>query len=328
MPETKHLLDVLKQVENTRPLLARADEVLEAWQHEELIAGLLKTPQSPPYHTEGPTVRAHLRLMLASLFAITDGAVQLTDIEEFARLKGLEDEILEMQETINENAASLEVFCLVHDIGKQFKMFRDAKGVHYHGHEKEIYRPEVLALLGRLAKEFRLEDRDVDMLVPLVSYHLASQRFQKAADPKQVNVLTKFATDQGVDADDFINLLQSAILLDQILGSRPGDPTPLINFLLAEREYAPWKLKEKEAARALERKRLIHKILVDVGLDGHGIMQLTGLTPGRELGDLVKKSSRAMEVEDRLETSFGVWQEELTRRILLGRERLGKALNR
>ena len=309
MAETRHLFDVLNQMEHTQPLLAKADEVLLRFASEPLLSGTYQTPQSPPYHSEGPMVRDHLRLMLASLFAITDGTIRLTEIEEFARLKGYEDEIEEMHQTILENAATFEVFCLIHDAGKQFCLVKDDNGVmHYHGHEKEIYRPDVQQLLGRLGVAYRLQERDIEMIVPLISYHLVPlHRFKTKAEAKDVEVITKFAADQGIDADDFIDMLQAVALLDQVMGSRQNggvNADHLTNFFIAERAYAPWKLAEKEAARALERKRAAQRVFLESGLDGAGVMLVTGQTPGRALGNLLKQLQAAAKGEREVDPTW------------------------
>lgn len=333
MPETKHLLDVLRQIENTAPLLARADEVLLRFQSEPLMAGVYATPQSGEHHAEGPTVRSHLRLFLASLFAITDGTVKLLEIEEFARMKGYEEEIQEMQQMLMENPTTFEVFALIHDVGKPFCLTQDPDGmVHYHGHAKEIYRPEIRSLLYRLAEAYKLPDRDVEMIIPLVSYHLVPlYRFKKAANAKDVEVISKFATEQGEDPDDFIDMLQAAILLDQVMGSRQivggkmtVSATHLTNFFIAERAYAPWKLAAKEKARNEARKRIAQKTFREAGLDGAGIMALTGIKSGRELGDLLKKLHAVVLDGGELPKSVDSWKDELVRRIGAAKAKFGE----
>ena len=331
MGETLHLLQVARRIEHDVVLRDRADVVLRGLEKEPLMDGLYETPMSNRFHAEGPTVRSHLRLMLMSLFAILDGKIHLLEIEEFARLKGMEDEIQEMEQMLTENPATFEVFCLIHDVGKQFKVFVDDQDhIHYHGHAKEIYRPEIRDLLYRLAAQYKLEDRDVEMIVPLVAFHLEPlHRFRTSAHKKDVELIAKLGAKQGQDSDDFMNMLQAAILLDQVFGSREvvgekitTDANHLVNFLIAEREYAPWKLAQKEAARALERKRSLHKVLVEAKLDGHGMMQLTGMKPGRELGDLLKKIQAAVLEEGELPKEASAWKDELARRLLLARARL------
>lgn len=327
MGETQHLIQVARRIEHDVVLRDRADEILRSLEKEPLMDGLYETPMSPPHHCEGPTVRSHLRLMLMSLYAILDGRIRLVEIEEFARLKGLGDEIAEMQTIIQANPTTLEVFCLIHDVGKQFRVSIDARDqIHYHGHEKDIYRPDVRSLLYRLAEQYRLADRDVEMIMPLVSYHLEPlHRFRASAHARDVRLIAEFATKQGQDSDDFIDLLQACVLLDQVLGSRPATATHLANFFVAEREYAPWKLAQKEAARALERKRAVHKVMVECRLDGHGLMALTGMKPGRELGVLLKRIQGAVLGEEVAEIEE-MWKDEIEKRIILARRRLGESM--
>ncbi len=72
----------------------------------------------------------------------------------------------------------------------------------------------------------------------------------------------------------------------------------------------------------MERKRSLHKVLSDAGLDGHGIMVLTGIKPGRELGDLLKKIQPAV-VGEEVAGIDGMWKDEILKRIRLAREKLG-----
>ncbi|MFH1252988.1 MAG: hypothetical protein V1664_01500 [Candidatus Uhrbacteria bacterium] len=78
----------------------------------------LLCPQSADTHAEGPLVEDHLQLMRQVLLAVVEGKLHLGDIEEFRRLKGFAGEFDEIEETIKEKAASLEVFILCHDLGK------------------------------------------------------------------------------------------------------------------------------------------------------------------------------------------------------------------
>jgi hypothetical protein len=56
--------------------------------------------------------------MLRVLFATVGNDFHLGDIEEFRRLKGFGGELDEVEETLKEKIASLEVFALCHDLGK------------------------------------------------------------------------------------------------------------------------------------------------------------------------------------------------------------------
>jgi len=114
-------------------LRGRADATLRAAAHAEtLIADGLRTPQSPRYHAEGPTVEDHVRLMLMTLQAVIDDQLHLVDIEEFRRMKGYGGELEELEEMLKENAALYEVFALVHDAAKwaclSFEAHPDSRG--------------------------------------------------------------------------------------------------------------------------------------------------------------------------------------------------------
>ncbi len=329
--ETHHLAVVANQIEHDQTLAARADEILTRWQNEPLFGGLFETPQSAGYHAEGPTVRSHVRLILTSLFAILDGKVHLLEIEEFARLKGYGAEIQEMEDTIKENAATFEVFALVHDLGKQFRVsIDDQDNIHYHGHAKDIWRPDVQAVLGKLAEAYRLNERDVKLLNHLVAEHMDPlHRLNGGHDPKHVDTLARYAQHHGLDADDFIDALQAGVLLDQVFGSRQlkggkyfTRHEHLVNFFIAEGEYAPWKREKHERDMAERHRREEHKVLEAVGLDGHGLMKLTGMHPGRELGVLVKEVVSAVRGGE-LPSPADSWKDELARRISIAREKLG-----
>lgn len=117
--ESEYLNQAMERIFRNRTLRTRADETLSsAAQTEPLIADLLRTPQSPPYHIEGPTLRDHLRRILVAHYAVCEEQLHLIDIEEFRRMAGFEGEFDEIEETLKENAALFEVFALVHDIGK------------------------------------------------------------------------------------------------------------------------------------------------------------------------------------------------------------------
>ncbi len=125
--QTEYLDDAVARVEFDDALMARASSTLadEAAQ-EPLVADAVRTPQTPPHHAEGPFVGDHLRLMLAMLHAVLDEKLHLVDVEEFARLKGYEGEVEEIEETLKENAALYEAFALCHDAAKWSLVYFDA----------------------------------------------------------------------------------------------------------------------------------------------------------------------------------------------------------
>lgn len=116
---SESLEEALTRIFSDRTLMAQAEKSLQAAAAAEpLVAEIFLTPQSLPYHAEGPFLDTHVRRMLATLQAICNGQLHVRDIEEFRRLKGFEGEIDELQETVCERQAFFEVFALCHDVAK------------------------------------------------------------------------------------------------------------------------------------------------------------------------------------------------------------------
>lgn len=117
--ETEYLEEALARVFVDPRLSERADRSLAAAaQAEPLISQSLKTPQSLPYHAEGPFMEAHLRAMLATLYAVQDGTLDLLSVEEFARHKSFLGEVEELQDTLRDRTAFFEAFVVCHDAAK------------------------------------------------------------------------------------------------------------------------------------------------------------------------------------------------------------------
>lgn len=113
------LNDAMARIFSDHALRERAQAKLRAIAAQEpLFAAALTTPQSPPYHAEGPTLSDHLTRMLVALYALTQESLHVIDIEEFRRMKGFEGELDEMEDMIKEYVALFEVFVLCHDLGK------------------------------------------------------------------------------------------------------------------------------------------------------------------------------------------------------------------
>lgn len=118
---------VMKRLEQDEALVLRADATMAALKDEPVFEAFFRCPQSPNFHAEGPTLEHHVRCMLVSLYAILEGKLHLLDIEEFRRLRGYGGEIEEMEETMKEQAATMEVFCLCHDLGKLRRVTFEAR---------------------------------------------------------------------------------------------------------------------------------------------------------------------------------------------------------
>ncbi len=362
---TRSLDEVMFEIIQEGGWLSKADEALsKARKKYPVLADTLDSPQSPDKHAEGPRVNDHIRLMLASLYAIVDGRLKLLEIEEFARMKGYEGEIEEIENTIKERAAWYEVFALMHDLAKgptvrfipapeslgqelgfgtlkagwdeiggeerlvwqktyddlyagfaatrvgekrqmiQVEFFKKyGISVSNWGHAKAIYKPHLEELIRACAKEYRLSDFDTDLLVDIIAMHLEPLvRFRKGAEPKDYDYLLAHANRQGYDADDYLDLLQGCVLLDMVLGRQAvgpygywHDPVTLENMLRAEHDWAPWKKEAGVKQKEQEADKIKKQVMKEFGLDGSSIMSLTGMTPGPELGKLLKDIKRAID---------------------------------
>ncbi|TAK04096.1 hypothetical protein EPO34_03000 [Patescibacteria group bacterium] len=173
--------------------------------------------------------------------------------------------------------------------------FFDAYGIqcHYPGHDRAVHTPNYHGLLHRVCDAHRLTDRDAALLEEVIAHHLdAFEDFSRRANPARIDRLQKLATDRGFDGDDLIGLMQAALLLDGVCGSARHsphggvwhDPTPLIHFLRAEHDYAPWKRAEKEKRRAEDRTRDRNRRFRKAGLDGLALMDLLKMEPGPKFG--------------------------------------------
>lgn len=84
------------------------------------------TPQSAPWHCEGPTVADHVARMLVTLFAITEGE-GLAHVEEFVREKDLGLDVQAMVHVLRTNERFLTAFAIIHDCAKPETAFFDAE---------------------------------------------------------------------------------------------------------------------------------------------------------------------------------------------------------
>lgn len=138
----------MNRIGSSQKFYNRAEGVLHSVATAEpIIADSFRTPQDIRYHAEGPFVKDHLRLMLMSLYAIVDGEVHLSDIEELRRIKGYEYEVEELEELLRGNAAWFEAFVLCHDAAKwatvTFVSPENSRGRDLGFNQKLIYEPDV-----------------------------------------------------------------------------------------------------------------------------------------------------------------------------------------
>lgn len=83
------------------------------------------TPQSPPWHGEGPFLEDHLLRALTGLFAIREGE-RLFAIEEIAREKSRRLAFLDLEQIIRQDAPLFIAFLLLHDSAKPECLVLDA----------------------------------------------------------------------------------------------------------------------------------------------------------------------------------------------------------
>lgn len=130
--ETHFLNEYLRTTLLTPEMRERAHGVFEAAVAKlPELAKYRMVPQSPPYHAEGPHLRAHVERILACVLAVEAGA-SLTSIEEFARDPDILLAVADCEKAIREHASFFKVFALVHDAAKgemvNFTADREGKG--------------------------------------------------------------------------------------------------------------------------------------------------------------------------------------------------------
>ncbi len=125
--ETIFLDRIIEEIESRADFAVRAEKTIDFWKSREpLFVKLLLTPQSLPYHAEGPTLESHISLMLKCLYAFSSGEFSLLNIEEFAREKGQEGVLVDIMHLLREETDFFETFILCHDIAKSVLVWFDA----------------------------------------------------------------------------------------------------------------------------------------------------------------------------------------------------------
>jgi hypothetical protein len=162
---------LMRRVCVDQKLYNRADAMLHAVSTAEpLVADSLCTPQDIRFHAEGPFVRDHLRLILMSLYAIQDGTLRLTEIEELRRLKAYGYEIEELNNIFKENFAWFEAFALCHDAAKWasvvFVSPEKSRGAELGFNSKLTYEPDV-----DLTERARLRTQYLDLYKTFETQH-------------------------------------------------------------------------------------------------------------------------------------------------------------
>ncbi|PJA47487.1 hypothetical protein CO172_01100 [Candidatus Uhrbacteria bacterium CG_4_9_14_3_um_filter_36_7] len=388
--ETIFLDELMVKTKEDILLQKKAQETLDQFLSVPQMRSLYEIPQTPVFHAEGPFVKDHLKLMLVSLFAILEGKIILRDIEELARLKGFEGEIEEMQETICEQAATLECFILCHDLGKAltisfkarpgsdgdslgfqspwvdlwhpscknskqqmllkkyqelYQKFADERpqlhpmdcqaeffsayqiDIHYHGHAHAIFHPNFVSTISQVTESRRLSSQKCDELMSLIALHLEPlYQFESKVNTNTFEHLVSYAKKHGHDADDFLDLLQAAVLLDAVFGSMRRDAhrswhesSVITYFLRSEYLTIPGKQEERIHLREQKQKERLQERFRFFELDGNSIMSLLKMSPGVSFGTVLHQIQDAAIGKGTLPDLSDDVRREIERRITLFR---------
>lgn len=191
----------------------------------------------------------------------------------------------------------------------QLAFFKEYKiSVSNWGHAHAAYDPRFQDTIMGICKKYRVAEVDIGLLMDLISFHMHPLHlFRTAASPGSYESLVDQATRRGYDADDFMDLLGGVVLIDKVFGAksirqgrRSHNPQILINMLKAEHDWAPQRRVKQVERQELELEANRRQVLRNVGLDGEAVMQLTGLSPGPELGKLLRDIRAVVEGEGEL----------------------------
>lgn len=265
--ETVFLTEVMDEVLADRQINDQVSAVLEKTRAEKTLARLFSSLAS-----------GHIRLMLGFLYAVVNGKIHLSDIEELKRDKIFFGETDEVEETMKEKVASLEVFILAHDLGKLETEYSYAH---------QIVKKEYREVLQRMTEEFRLSPEDAEDVFHLIILHekIIHNFFFEPSRPTY-EYLVKYCEKYGRDADDFLDLLLAAVFLDAVIGAKL-DPKVFFNFLSAERLHTPERSVSRLQQQAEKKKKAERIRLREAGLDGNELMKLFGMKPGPEFGKML-----------------------------------------
>jgi hypothetical protein len=261
--ETRFLAEVTAAVFADQQINRLVSEVLER----------IRTDKKMPRFSSWPTEK--LFSSLGFLYAVVDGKVHLSEIEELRREKIFLGEVEEAEEIMKEKVASLEVFLLTSSFDCS---------------EKENSRPcsivktEKRAVLQRLAEVFRLSaDESEDVFHLILLYERVTAGFSQAPARSLFEYLVRACQKYGRDADDFLDLLLAAVFLAAVIGENRG-PQMFFNFLSAERTFSLERSAARRQRQAEKGRRAEQARLRQAGLDGTALMTLFKMKPGPEFG--------------------------------------------
>lgn len=150
-----------QNVRQARDLIYRAESRVSK------ITAFRTLPQSAPWHAEGPMLIYHIERMLCGLYSVLDESFSIFSLEEYASEKHLFLEFQELQETIREQAATLEAFILLHDIAKISTISFEAPEGSKSAHEgfavsSKLNAQAKIILFGKLVRAFAVTQAITD----------------------------------------------------------------------------------------------------------------------------------------------------------------------
>ena len=194
--------------------------------------------------------------------------------------------------------------------------------ISYHGYAKQIAHPDRREILNKLAAEHRLTPEDAeDIFHAILLHEHVLESFGREANVAVYNYLMNYCTKHGRDADDFLDLFLAILFIEACASPRFGvkgiyfDLSAVINFLTAEREFAPWK-KEERLKRRKDKKLKVERVyLRQAGLDGDSLMKLLKMKPSPAFGGLLAQVHAFARGEGFLPALPGEILEEIDRRV-------------
>ena len=193
---------------------------------------------------------------------------------------------------------------------------------HYPGHDRMIFSPVFRSLLKRFSYAHVLPERDSRILEDLIGHHTDVKTFFVSVRSQKIVALNHFATKQGYDSDDFLDLLQACVFLDKVCGSvemtRSGyihNPALLINFFKSEHVLAPEQRARKVEEREREEKKVHNLTFQKVGLDGVALLDLFEMEPGPEFGNLLRRIQFAILGQGEMPTLDAKIKKEIEKRV-------------
>ncbi len=201
--------------------------------------------------------------------------------------------------------------------------------IHYPGHGPVVARPDVRAFMIRIAHARRLPSEEIDDVYHVIVKHMDAISGFQEPNVRRYAHLVDYAKHHGRDVDDFLDFFLAALFLDAVCASRRGsirgawhDPSLVVNFLISEHDYAPWKKEERARERAEKAKREERQRLKAAGLDGDSLLSLLGANPGPEFGKTLSAIHAVARGEGFLPSLPGTAVGEIEKRIMTFRKQV------